>query len=512
MTIPTRAAKPRRGSRRPGWALLTALLVLAIGSGIALVFTDKAIYLRVGLLLALWAAVIASFAALTYRRQSDTDQAKVRDQKLVYDLQLEREISARREYELTVESRLRQQLAGEIEAQAADEIATLRAELAALRTNLEILFNTELSERPAIEHDPIRALGPWPGAEPEPAPNVGAPAAAFTHSVREPQPAPAAEYQDVTAVEEDNRTSEYPIIDVAEDPHHVDEAEAPPTPPYPAPPYYGAAQPHEPEPYQQPVSSGTHWRPQPEPHVAQSPVPQPEPAVPAAPPAAEPVQQAYWAARQEDWDAAADGEDWDPTPQPIAPPEQVVPQPVWNEPAPEWNAPPPPPPSVWSPAPAEGQWLPPGTSGSNWASNEPAPAPSPYQAEPVVGRHSGSPSRHQAPAGPENAGGGHWAPEPSYPPPPPAPEQQSYPESSGGHRAPEPEEKRGRRRAPEPEESEEPRGRRRAPEPEESEESRGRRHVEETGGFSVADLLGRLQGDPSESSESGGGRRRRRED
>ncbi|MGL5442570.1 MAG: DUF6779 domain-containing protein, partial [[Mycobacterium] stephanolepidis] len=58
----------------------------------------------------------------------------------------------------------------------------------------------------------------------------------------------------------------------------------------------------------------------------------------------------------------------------------------------------------------------------------------------------------------------------------------------------------------------EPRGRRRAPEPEESEESRGRRRVEETGGFSVADLLGRLQEDPSESSESGGGRRRRRED
>lgn len=280
MTMPTRAAKPRRGSRRPGWALLTALLVLAIGSGIALVFTDKAIYLRVGLLLALWAAVIASFAALTYRRQSDTDQAKVRDQKLVYDLQLEREISARREYELTVESRLRQQLAGEIEAQAADEIATLRAELAALRTNLEILFNTDLSDRPAIEHDPIRALGPWPGAEPQPVPTTST--AAFAHSVREPQPAVADEYQDVTAVDEDSRTSEYPIIDVAEDPHHVDQEQAPPTPPYPTPPYYGAAQPHEPEPYQQPVSSGTHWRPQPEPHVAQPPVPGHEQQFPAA--------------------------------------------------------------------------------------------------------------------------------------------------------------------------------------------------------------------------------------
>ncbi|MFA4084719.1 hypothetical protein ONA92_23770 [Mycobacteroides salmoniphilum] len=501
MTIPTRAAKPRRGSRRPGWALLTALLVLAIGSGIALVFTDKAIYLRVGLLLALWAAVIASFAALTYRRQSDTDQAKVHDQKLVYDLQLEREISARREYELTVESRLRQQLAGEIEAQAADEIATLRAELAALRTNLEILFNTELSDRPAIEHDPIRALGPWPGAEPVPAPNagagVGSPGAAFAHSVREPQPAPAAEYQDVTAVDEDNRTSEYPIIDVAEDPHHVDEDEAPPTPPYPAPPYYGAAQPHEPEPYQQPVSSGTHWRPQPESHVAEPPMPEREPAVPVAPVTAESAQPPYWAARQEDWDAAADGEDWDPTPQQMAPPEQPAPQPAWNAPAPDWNAPPPPPPSAWAPAPAEGQWLPPGTSGSNWASNEPAPSPTPYQAEPTPGRHSGSPSRHQAPAASETAGGGHWAPEPAYPPPPPAPEQPSYPESAGGRRAPEPEEKRGRRRAPEPEESD---------------ETRGRRRVEETGGFSVADLMGRLQSDPSESSESGGGRRRRRED
>ncbi|CQA07082.1 conserved transmembrane protein rich in alanine%2C arginine and proline [Mycobacteroides abscessus] len=379
MTMPTRAAKPRRGSRRPGWALLTALLVLAIGSGIALVFTDKAIYLRVGLLLALWAAVIASFAALTYRRQSDTDQAKVRDQKLVYDLQLEREISARREYELTVESRLRQQLAGEIEAQAADEIATLRAELAALRTNLEILFNTDLSDRPAIEHDPIRALGPWPGAEPQPVPTTST--AAFTHSVREPQPAVPDEYQDVTAVDEDSRTSEYPIIDVAEDPHHVDQEQAPPTPPYPAPPYYGAAQPHEPEPYQQPVSSGTHWRPQPEPHVEQPSVPGHEQQFPAA---AEPAQQPYWAARQEDWDAAADGEDWDPVPAPMAPPEQPAPQQAWNAPAPEWHVPQPPapPPSAWAPAPAEGQWLPPGTAGSNWASHEPVAPPSPYQAEP----------------------------------------------------------------------------------------------------------------------------------
>ena len=53
-----------------------------------------------------------------YRRQSDADQAKARDLKMVYDLQLDREISARREYELNVESHLRRELAGELRAQS----------------------------------------------------------------------------------------------------------------------------------------------------------------------------------------------------------------------------------------------------------------------------------------------------------------------------------------------------------------------------------------------------------
>ena len=36
-------------------------------------------------------------------------------------------------------------------AQSSDEVASLRAELAALRANLEILFDTDLQHRPAIE-------------------------------------------------------------------------------------------------------------------------------------------------------------------------------------------------------------------------------------------------------------------------------------------------------------------------------------------------------------------------
>ena len=159
MTVLSRGARVRRGGRRPGWVLLTALLVLAMGASSALVFTNRVELLKLAVILALWAAVAGAFVSVLYRRQSDADQSRVRDLKLVYDLQLDREISARREYELTVESQLRRELASELRAQAADEVAALRAELAALRTSLEILFDTDLDHRRALENSQ-RRLGP----------------------------------------------------------------------------------------------------------------------------------------------------------------------------------------------------------------------------------------------------------------------------------------------------------------------------------------------------------------
>src|ERR1700712_114781 len=166
MTDSTRGVRFRRTSRRPGWALLSALLVLAIVASSALVFTDRVQLLKLAVILALWAAVVAAFVSFIYRRQADVDSAKARDLKLVYDLQLDREISARREYELSIESQLRRELTSELRAQASDEVAGLRAELAALRANLQILFDTELQDRPAIETDrsSVRSLREWPGA------------------------------------------------------------------------------------------------------------------------------------------------------------------------------------------------------------------------------------------------------------------------------------------------------------------------------------------------------------
>ena len=107
MTVPPRGARSRRSGRRPGWLLLSVLLVLAILASSTLVFTNRVELLRLAVILSLWAAVLAAFVSVAYRRQSQLDEARARDMKFVYDLQLDREISARREYELSVESQLR---------------------------------------------------------------------------------------------------------------------------------------------------------------------------------------------------------------------------------------------------------------------------------------------------------------------------------------------------------------------------------------------------------------------
>lgn len=204
MTVPSRGVG-RRGGRRPGWLLLTVLFVLTIVASSALVFTNSVELLKLAVILSLWAAVVGAFVSVVYRRQSDADQAQVRDLKLVYDLQLDREISARQEYELTVESKLRQELAYELRGQASDEVAALRAELAALRTNLEVLFDANLSDRPALERD--RASRNYDGWAEE-------------TTIIPPVPGRVASSRitPVSADENVTRTAENGIIDVPEEP------------------------------------------------------------------------------------------------------------------------------------------------------------------------------------------------------------------------------------------------------------------------------------------------------
>ncbi|BBY05970.1 DUF6779 domain-containing protein [Mycobacterium noviomagense] len=486
MTVLSRGARVRRGGRRPGWLLLTALLVLAIGASSALVFTNRVELLKLAVILALWAAVVAAFASVIYRRQSDVDQARVRDLKLVYDLQLDREISARREYELTVESQLRRELASELRAQAADEVAALRAELAALRTNLEILFDAELSQRPALETErtTVRGYSEWDREDESPRDRINRVAS-------------------VRAEEAANQTEDSSIIDVPEEPL------LPPRPaePEPAPETYPAAEAYRtpetrapaPEAYPAEGYRGSHWRP---------------------------TEDSAWSPRarqpdQPDWSRAGQSDErgWAaqerfasqpqrhpepehdvPTPpsQPRFEPRHVAPQPEAAPPPRDWYAPPNEAPqrrepaNEWQPVGSEGQWLPPGAPGSNWVSEQPDSRGVPGTmangsstvSQPVPdaprGRHAG---RAEPPVRPPGATAASWG-------------NSRRPRHSAGY------EGYGTGSSAPPEPSEPP-----APEP-----PRRRRSLEDSpegpssGGQSVAELLARLQAQPT------GGRRRRREE
>lgn len=160
MSVPPRGARNRRRGQRPGWLLLSALLVLAILASATIVFTNKVELLRLAVILSLWAAVLAAFVSVVYRRQSELDQARSRDMKYVYDLQLDREIAARREYELSVEAHLRRQLGRELRTEAGEEMAALRAELISLRSHLEALLGTDLGERPALAAERVTMAPP----------------------------------------------------------------------------------------------------------------------------------------------------------------------------------------------------------------------------------------------------------------------------------------------------------------------------------------------------------------
>lgn len=463
-------APTRRGARRPGWTLMTALLILAIAASSALVFTSRVELLKLAVIVALWAAVAAAFVSVIYRRQSDVDQARARDLKLVYDLQLDREISARREYELTVESQLRRELASELRAQAADEVAGLRSELAALRTNLEILFDADLSHRPALEPErtTVRAYSDWARSGGESGPTRVTPAAASFYP------------EDSVS-----QTAEHPIIDVPE--VRIPTGGIPT--PQPQPPQAPAETPYR----------GSHRRAAEE---APRRVAEETPRRAAEEPPRRAAEEVHQPAGR-----------WAQPPQPFVPPEprresesrrEPEPPPAPTAPPPPWVAPSASAPA-WKPVGAEGEWLPPGTPGSNWAAETPAaPATPETPASPAdSGRHGAAESRHAGEPVPEHSAeapsrhGRHAGPgEPAGGP-------------VNGADAAAPRDGEGRRRARSRHAADAP-GSPDQPVPAEpaARHSAGAVPGDEaastTGGQSVAELLARLQATPS------GGRRRRR--
>lgn len=152
MVSPSRSTPPRRRRDDAGKLFIGALILLGLTASVFLIFSENVQYVRVGLVAALWAAVIGALAATRYRKDAAVDKAKVRDLQTVYELQLEREINARREYEMGIEARVRAEVGAD-----ATEIAALRAELALLRQNLQVLFDGALpDEQLALQADAVR--------------------------------------------------------------------------------------------------------------------------------------------------------------------------------------------------------------------------------------------------------------------------------------------------------------------------------------------------------------------
>lgn len=151
-----RAADSRRSSRSPAQWLLGLLIVLALVASILMVFTDRlSITGSLAVIAALWAAVIGAILVTKFRRQAESAEAKSRDLRLVYELQLEREIAARRQYELDVETTIRK----EVTAESNEELSELKAQVLALRSSLEMLLGEPLpDQRVALSSEKMREL------------------------------------------------------------------------------------------------------------------------------------------------------------------------------------------------------------------------------------------------------------------------------------------------------------------------------------------------------------------
>ncbi|RAS60260.1 hypothetical protein C8D87_112156 [Lentzea atacamensis] len=139
--------------RGSGRLLLVAALTLALAAAAVLVASDSARMLRLAVVAALWAALVGAFLAAKYRKQVAERDDEVADLQSVYELELEREVAARREYELEIESETRKR----IEEESRADIESLRADLRALRDNLEALLGGDvLVERVALRAESTR--------------------------------------------------------------------------------------------------------------------------------------------------------------------------------------------------------------------------------------------------------------------------------------------------------------------------------------------------------------------
>src|SRR6266566_6096544 len=128
--------------------LLTAALGLAGAATAAVVTSEDPRTLRLAVVGALWAFVLAALVAPRRRSEPTPDRAadagasngKELELRKMYEIELEREVAARREYEMQLEVYLRR----ELERGLQEDVQTLRDEVQRLRSEMIDRLDGEL--------------------------------------------------------------------------------------------------------------------------------------------------------------------------------------------------------------------------------------------------------------------------------------------------------------------------------------------------------------------------------
>ncbi|MFR9728482.1 DUF6779 domain-containing protein [Saccharopolyspora sp. MS10] len=159
-------ARSAAADQRPS-VLWAGALVLAAAATAVLVLSDDSRVLKLGLVAALWAALLGAFGVAKLRGKAAEAAEREAERQRIYEIELEREIAARREFEATAEAEARRAAAAESDA----EIQALKAELRALRKNLEQMLGGDvLFERVALraESTRVRSLPERPATGEQP--------------------------------------------------------------------------------------------------------------------------------------------------------------------------------------------------------------------------------------------------------------------------------------------------------------------------------------------------------
>lgn len=134
---------------------LVAGVLLAVAATAVLVLTDDLALLRLAVVGALWAFLIAAFVAGNPRPSPEVASTELTLRR-THELELDREVALRREAELNVEVRVRR----EVEGALREDIAGLRGDLLRLREDILQRWDGELRvERVAVRSESTRVSG-----------------------------------------------------------------------------------------------------------------------------------------------------------------------------------------------------------------------------------------------------------------------------------------------------------------------------------------------------------------